>query len=61
MSEFKAKGSGWSLYSVNRIELNVNYFDPIYGSSYIDSLKEIKDNKAIINDGMKIKNVLCGH
>lgn len=42
MSKLEAKSSGWTLYLVKRFELNVNYFDPISGLSYIELLEEIK-------------------
>ena len=49
MSEFERKGSGWSLNSVINLELRINNFNPLSGSSYIDLPKEIKDKKAVIN------------
>ncbi|XP_060847730.1 LOW QUALITY PROTEIN: uncharacterized protein LOC132931392 [Rhopalosiphum padi] len=48
-SEFIAKGSGWSLVSIDGLQLRINLVNPLKGSSYIDLPIFIKKKKAIIN------------
>ena len=47
--EFIAKGSGWSLIEIRFLELRINKYDPLRGSSYVDLPDIIKNKKAIIN------------
>lgn len=49
MNSFEKKDSGWSLKQINCIDMNVNKFNPLRGTSYIDLPKNIKDKKAIVN------------
>lgn len=53
--EFERKDSGWSLKSMTHIDMNVNKFNPLRGSSYIDLPSDIKAKKAIVN----VKNNDC--
>ena len=48
-SEYIAKGSGWSLVSIDGLQLRINNVNPLKGSSYIDLPKIIKNKKAVIN------------
>ncbi|XP_061712768.1 uncharacterized protein LOC133521721 [Cydia pomonella] len=49
MSEFEKKDSGWSLKKILFVDMNVNKFNPLRGSSYLDLPKDIKSKKAVIN------------
>ncbi|GFW55306.1 uncharacterized protein TNCV_116921 [Trichonephila clavipes] len=49
MEEFEARGSGWRLVQIKYLELRINKYNPLRGSSYIDLPKKIKDKKAVIN------------
>ncbi|RVE46550.1 hypothetical protein evm_008785 [Chilo suppressalis] len=49
ISEFEKKDSGWSFKKIKFLEMNVNKFNPLRGSSYIDLPLDIKTKKAIIN------------
>ena len=49
MLNFEKKDSGWSLHKIKYIEMNVNQFNPLRGSSYIDLPIDIKRKKAVIN------------
>lgn len=57
ISEFEQKDSGWALDSICHIDMNVNKFNPLRGSSYIDLPRDIKYKKAIIN--VKNNDCLC--
>ncbi|XP_069360915.1 uncharacterized protein [Maniola hyperantus] len=46
---FEKKDSGWSLKKINYIDLNINKFNPLRGSSYIDLPLDIKHKHAVIN------------
>ena len=48
-SEYIAKGSGWSLVSIDGLQLRINDVNPLRGSSYIDLPTYIKNKKAVIN------------
>jgi hypothetical protein len=48
-SEYIAKGSGWSLVSVDGLKLRINNINPLRGSLYIDLPTFIKNKKALIN------------
>lgn len=49
IDQFQKKGSGWSLDKIKYIDININKFNPLRGSSYIDLPIDIKNKKAIIN------------
>ncbi|XP_052746715.1 uncharacterized protein LOC128199737 [Bicyclus anynana] len=53
ISSFERKDSGWSLTNIKCLHMNVNKFNPLRGTSYIDLPQDIKAKKAIIN----VKNV----
>ncbi|XP_065204586.1 uncharacterized protein LOC135834592 [Planococcus citri] len=42
-------GSPWRIISINSFRVNINKYDPLRASSYIDLPKILKDKKAIIN------------
>lgn len=46
-SEFIAKGSGWSLVSIDGLQLRINLVNPLKGSSYIDLPIFIKKKKPL--------------
>lgn len=48
-SEFITKGSGWSLVSIDGLQLRINIVNPLKGGTYLDLPKYIKDKKAVIN------------
>lgn len=48
-SEFKAKGSGWTLQSIDGLELRINQVNPLSGSTYIPLPNHIASKKAVIN------------
>ena len=47
-SNFQSKGSGWSLKSIDGLQLRINYVNPFKASSFIDLPKNIKNKNAII-------------
>ncbi|XP_043470382.1 uncharacterized protein LOC122503769 [Leptopilina heterotoma] len=49
VEEFYAKGSNWNLQSIIRLEINVNKYNPMRASSYIDLPIKIKNKHACIN------------
>lgn len=49
LSEFEQKDSGWTLYSVNYLELRINKYVPFRGSSYLKLPQWIENKKAVIN------------
>lgn len=49
MSEFQERDSGWSLVYISHIEINVNKYSPLGGSSFIALNKKIQNKKACIN------------
>lgn len=49
MSEFEKKDSGWSLKKILFVDMNVNKFNPLKGSSFLDLPNDIKSKKAVIN------------
>ena len=49
MSVYQKEGSGWTLKSVDGLELHISEFTPLSGSSYIPIPKEISNKKAVIN------------
>ena len=57
-SEYIAKGSGWSLVSIDGLQLRINDVNPLRGSTYIDLPTYIKNKKAVINVQNNDKTVL---
>ncbi|XP_071056528.1 uncharacterized protein [Onthophagus taurus] len=49
MSEFEERDSGWTLMQILYIELNLNKYNPIRVSNYIDLPSQIKAKHAVIN------------
>ena len=49
IDEHMCKESGYTLKSFIGIEMNVDEYEPLRGSSYIDLPKFLKDKKCIIN------------
>lgn len=49
ISNFEKKDSGWSLKLIKYLDMNINQFNPLRGSSYIDLPHDIKVKKGIIN------------
>ena len=47
--EFERRGSGWSLYEINHLEVGINRYIPFRGSSYIELPISIKAKRAVIN------------
>ena len=47
--QFQNQGSGWQFRKVESLDINIDPFEPIYGSSYIPLPKKIADKNAIIN------------
>ncbi|XP_050064503.1 LOW QUALITY PROTEIN: uncharacterized protein LOC126553366 [Aphis gossypii] len=48
-SNFVTKGSGWSLYSIDALQLRINIVNPLTGSSYVILPECIRNKKAVIN------------
>lgn len=46
---FEIKGSGWAISEVNYLQININKYNPIRGSSYLELPESILKRKAIIN------------
>lgn len=49
MEEFQTKGSGWTLNKISYIELRINRYVPLRGSSYVELPQVIKNKKAVVN------------
>jgi hypothetical protein len=49
MDEFQERDSGWALFKINFLEVNVNKFIPLRGDCFTELPKFIKDKKAVIN------------
>ena len=49
MTNFQRRGSGWRFHNVIYVELSVNKYAPLAGSSYIPIPKFLKEKKAIVN------------
>ena len=47
--QFQNKGSGWQFSNVESLDINIDPFEPLSGSSYIPLPKTIADKNAIIN------------
>ncbi|KAE9522233.1 hypothetical protein AGLY_017371 [Aphis glycines] len=48
-SNFVTKRSGWSLYSIDALQLRINIVNPLTGSSYVILPDCIRNKKAVIN------------
>lgn len=57
ITEFEKKDSGWSIQKILSLDMNVNKFNPLRGSSYIDLPHDIRNKKAVIN--VKNSDVQC--
>lgn len=54
---FEERDSGWSLVALNRVEININKYQPLKGSSHIPLPREISNRKCCIN--VKNKDQYC--
>jgi hypothetical protein len=57
IESFQHKDSGWSFLSNSHLELNINKYDPMRGSGFIELPGYIKNKKACIN--VKNKDNFC--
>lgn len=57
LDDFEKRGSGWSLYEIEALELAVNRYVPFRGSSYLKLPDAIKNREAVIN--VKNKDQKC--
>lgn len=48
-SNFVTKQSGWSLYSIDALQLRINIVNPLTGSTYLTLPDSIRNKKAVIN------------
>lgn len=55
--EFEKKDSGWSLKDIISLDMNINKFNPLKGSSFIELPHDIRLKKAVIN--IKNADVQC--
>lgn len=61
MEEFEARGSNWALRRIKSLELRINKYIPLRGSSYVELPALIKNKRAVINvKKMRIKSVPLG-
>lgn len=49
MEAFNAKGSGWTFGHIEKLEIQLNEYKPLKGSSYIPLPKKLAAKKAIVN------------
>ena len=49
IQNFNNKGSGWQFERVEHLDININPFNPLSASSYIELPEKLADKKAIIN------------
>ncbi|KAG8236633.1 hypothetical protein J437_LFUL016466 [Ladona fulva] len=56
-SEFQAKGSGWALSEVVGLELRINKYTPLRGSTYINLPVKIRYTKSVVN--VKNNDAFC--
>lgn len=49
LSEFQERDSGWTLFEILYLKININVYSPIFGGTYIELPKDIKNKGAIIN------------
>ena len=52
----KRKGINWRFRQVIHVEIHLNKYEPLSGSSYIPLTKRLQSKKAIINDQNKQDN-----
>lgn len=57
ISSFEKKDSGWSLKEIRVIDMNINKFNPLRGTSYIELPMDIRTKKAVVN--VKNADSLC--
>ena len=57
LSTFESQGSGWTLVTVDRLEVSTAQFNPIGGSSYIPTPERIANSQTCIN--VQNKNEFC--
>lgn len=57
ISEFEKKDSGWSLSKIVCIDMNINKFNPLRGTSYIELPHDVQTKKAVVN--VKNADVQC--
>ena len=49
IDEFTSRGSGWILFRVNKLFIEIYKYDPLKGGSYKATPKIIANKKAVIN------------
>ena len=49
LGKYMGEGSGWQMDSSTSVNLNIAKYNPIRGSSYIETPKRIANKKAVIN------------
>ena len=49
LGKYMGEGSGWQMDSITSVTLNIAKYNPIRGSSYIETPKRIENKKAVIN------------
>ena len=49
IANFQQRGSNWVFVSINQLEIHLDNFIPLGGSSYIPLPKKIRDKNAVIN------------
>lgn len=47
ISEFQERDSGWTLLNNSHVEININKYDPLNGSTFIDLPPQIKNKKHV--------------
>lgn len=57
MVDFEVRGSGWTMLSLNTLELRYSVYQPIKGSSYIPLPHFVKKTRSVIN--FFNKNIFC--
>ncbi|KAJ8954662.1 hypothetical protein NQ317_012931 [Molorchus minor] len=51
-TEFQERDSGWALEQILYLEMNINKYSPMGGSSYIPSPKFVEKKRAVVNWGL---------
>lgn len=49
LEEFQERDSGWSLFQIMHLNVNINHYSPIRASGYINLPPDVKRKQAIIN------------
>lgn len=57
VTQFEEKDSGWALFEILNLKLNINNYCPIAACGYVDLPLKIKNKKAIVN--VKNNDVYC--